>query len=389
MPTTRFGGRLMTGTTTTESTEAAEKLAGKESTDVVERLTKLVSPARFNHWYKNREYQRNIREGQHYFNSPRSVKSPDQHSPSSLLQCSRKTAYKQQIAPEEESDPIGIFWIGSRFESDIVVPFLEDVVGDSEYVTNSLWVDYTVNTDAGKICIKGETDPVVVTADADPIILTEIKTTRSVENLDKPKPHHKAQTHAYLKGLSEKYDRKITDAIILYGSRSTFDIKTFKIEFDPYFWRNTVLSWAGSHTEYRLNNDLPPGTPEYGWECNFCSYRERCGKGNSKFENIGATGLLPGFTGYPREKVVEYLKAHDGSKLTPSLAHHYPDLAVEYDVFDWKCRGCGETVPWDAVDWDSDNSSSPSCSACDKPKPVSLLVGPAPAEQRTGGKHDQ
>ncbi len=374
---------------TTEPSETAENLIKNESTEVVQKLIEVVSPARFSQWYKNREYRRNIQEGQHYFNGPRDVKPPDQHSPSSLLQCSRKTTYKQLVAPEETSDPVGIFWIGSRFESDVIVPFLQDVVGDDEYVTNSLWIDFTVVTDAGKIQIRGETDPVIVTANADPLLLTEIKTTWSVENLDKPKPHHKAQVHAYLKGLSEKYEQRITDAILLYGSRSTFDVKIFNIEFDPYFWRNTVLSWASSHSEYRVNNELPPAKPEYGWECNFCSYRERCGKGNSKFKDIGATGLLPGFTGYPREKVVEYLEAHERSKLTPSLAHQYPDLAVKYDVFDWKCRGCGETIPWDNVDWDPETTTSPSCTVCGEPKPASVLVGPSPAEQPTGGKRDQ
>lgn len=373
--------------TSGELLETEERV--ENTADQVDAVAGRISSTTFDQWYREREYQQNIREGTHYFNGPGKIRTPERHSPSSLLQCHRKTSYKQLNAAEETGDPTGIFWVGSRFEEDVVVPYLQgEVVGDGEYVTNSLWVDYTVDTDSGELRIKGETDPVIVTSEAEPILLTEIKTKRSVENVEKPNPHHKAQAHAYLKGLSEKYDRTVSDAIILYGSRTSFDIEVFRIEFDPYYWRKTVLNWAANHTEYRLNDELPPADPEYNWECKFCSFRERCGEGELKFEDIGSEGLLPGFTGYPKEKIKEYLQAHDWAKLTPSLAHRYPVLAEKYGAFDWKCRGCSRSVPWDNVEWDGDSASPPSCPTCAGGDPVSVLAGPAPAAQRRGEEHD-
>lgn len=344
-------------------------------------LSDRISGETFDRWHKERKYQQNILEGNHYFNGPAQLTPPRRLSPSKLLQCHRKTVYKQRNAPEESGDPTGIFWFGEEFEEQIVVPFLQEVVvGQSEYVANSLWVDYTVETDAGELRIKGATDPVIVTADEEPVLLTEIKTRQSVDNTDAPSRRHKAQTHAYLKGLSEKYDRTISEAVILYGSRTTFDIKPFKIEFDPYFWRETVLDWAQNHAEYRLNEELPPAEPESNWECDYCSYQERCGKGQRQFDDIGAKGLLPGYTGYPREKLVDYLEAHDQAKLTPSLAHSHPDLADEYGALDWKCRGCGDSVAWDAIEWDGDTSKPPQCPECAN-KGSTVLVDPAPDEQ--------
>ncbi|MFC6874124.1 CRISPR-associated protein Cas4 [Halobellus marinus] len=340
-----------------------------------------ISTDSFDKWYKERQYRQNILEGTHYFNGPGKITPPRRLSPSKLLQCHRKTVYKQRNAPEESGDPTGIYWFGTEFEEQIIVPFLQEaVVGQREYVANSLWVDYTVETDAGELRIKGATDPVIVTADAEPVLLTEIKTRRSIENTNAPSRRHKAQTHAYLKGLSEKYDRSISEAVILYGSRTTFDIKPFRIEFDPYFWRETVLNWAQNHAEYRLNDELPPAEPESSWECDYCSYSERCGKGQRQFDDIGPKGLLPGFTGYPREKLVEYLEAHDQAKLTPSLAHSHPDLADEYGALDWKCRGCGNSVAWDAIEWDGDTSKPPQCPECVN-KGSTVLVDPAPEEQ--------
>lgn len=364
------------------SESASENGPAADDERQITALTERISPLRFDNWYREREFRNNIREGQHYFNGPANEKPPERHSPSRLLQCQRKTAYKQLNAPEESEDPTGIFWVGSRFEEDIIVPFLqEEVTQNDEYVTNSLWVDFEVTTEAGQLRIKGETDPVIVTSDAEPLLVTEIKTKRSVENTDSPSLHHKAQAHAYLRGLSEKYDRTVSTAIILYGSRTTFNIKAFQIDFDPYFWRQAVIGWAADHTEYRLNDELPPGTPEYDWECDFCSFKERCGQGTLKFEDIGTKGLLPGFTEYPKPKLVEYLEAHNDAKLTPSLAHEHPELVGKYGVFDWKCRGCSETVAWDAVEWNGDTGNPPTCPICSNQGPVTRLVGPAPADQ--------
>jgi len=347
-----------------------------------EALISAISPESFDRWYREREFRKNIERGTPYFNGPSSPQPATRHSPSRLLKCHRQTNYQQYNAPEETSDPNGIFWIGSRFEEDIIVPFLrEAVAGSNSYVTNSLWIDFNISTDAGEIRVKGATDPVIVTSDCEPILLTEIKTKDSVEHTTEPSRHHRAQAHAYMKGLSEKYDQNVTEAIILYASRKTLDVKSFQIGFDPWFWSESVLHWAETNTTYRLNNEHPPDTPEYDWECDFCSFRERCGQGTLKFDDVGVKGLLPGFTEYPKPKLVEYLEAHDGAKLTPSLAHVHPVLAKKYGAFDWKCRGCSESVTWNAVEWDGDTQNPPTCPTCTNQSPVTSLVGPAPADQ--------
>jgi CRISPR-associated exonuclease Cas4 len=361
---------------------------GDEIEEIPARLCEKMSAGSFESWYRKREYTKNIRQGTHYFNGPGKETSPERHSPSQLLQCQRKIAYRQQNAPEETSDPEGIFWIGSQFETEIAVPFLRDAVtGENEYVTNSIWIDFSVDTEAGELRIKGETDPVIVDVDAIPLVLTEIKTKQSVEELKAPNRHHRAQAHAYMKGLSEKHDRTVTDAIILYAGRTNLDIRSFHVEFDPYFWREVVLSWAAEHTEYRLRNELPPATPEYDWECQFCSYNERCGKGDTAFSDIGPTGLLPGVATYPKQKLVDYLDAHDNIALTPTLAHKFPELVDEYQVLDWHCRVCDATYRWDGIDWNSDAKDYPRCPDCADSEPIGMLGGPPPADQLRGEDH--
>jgi len=381
----------MTNSSQPRAGDLASNEAAKDEnqTRQVRGLVDNISPTAFDEWYREREFRQNILNGTPYFNGPSPVKPPERHAPSRLLQCHRKTVYKQLNAPEETGDPNGIFWVGTRFEEDLMMEFLqESVVGDDEYVTNSLWIDFTVETDAGELRIKGSTDPVIVTPESEPLLVTEIKTKRSIENTDEPNEHHKAQVHAYMRGLSEKMDRNITEAVILYGSRTTLNVEVFHVEFDPSFWEHTVINWAATHTTYRTNEELPPASPEYGWECNFCPYRERCGKGDLDYEGVEAFGLLPGFVDYPQEELQTYLEANETAKLTPELAHHYPALAEKHGAFQWKCRGCGASFAWDAVDWDGEVSKPPSCPNCAAARSSSVLEGPSPADQSASSYPD-
>lgn len=357
------------------------------STDSAETVCEAIQDGAFAKWYRERQVAQNILNGNPYFNGPGEVRNPKRHSPGSLLQCQRKTSYSELNSPEETENPDGIYWFGSRFEEDIVLPFLQDAVtGTEEYITNSMWVDFTAETDAGDLRIKGATDPVIVSRSYEPLLLFEIKTKRSVKNRSKPDRRHRAQVHAYMKGLSENYDRNVSEAIILYGGRTNFDIRTFQVEFDPWFWREVVLSWAKVQTEYRLDDELPPADPEQDWECDYCSYRERCGKGDREFIDTGPTGLLPRYGGYPRVKLIEYLDAHDAA-LTPTLAYKYPELVEEYNVLDWTCDRCDTAYLWDTIEWDGDVTSPPRCPKCADLETTSLLSAPSPSDQPIEGNN--
>lgn len=361
-------------------TQESSKASSSGLSDRINRLVSKVSDDSFQDWYRQREFSNNIREGKSFFNGPPQLTDAGRLTPSTLLQCKRKIYYQQLNAPREEPPPNGLFWVGSRFEDELALPYLEEAVANQdEYVTNSLWVDFDVDTPAGQVQIKGSTDPVIVDEDAVPIVPTEIKTKRSVHDLQTPNRHHLAQLHAYMRGLSQKYKKEISDGVLLYGSRTHLDVQAFHVNFDTAFWEDTVVKWAGNHAVYRLNERLPPADPEYDWECNVCDYRERCGKGSRLFDDIDATGLLPLFV-YPRRSVTQYLETY-GGKLTPSLAHQYPDLTEKCDVHDWWCRGCESHFTWDAIDWQGDVSNPPKCQNCMENGDMRFLSGPDPENQ--------
>jgi CRISPR-associated exonuclease Cas4 len=361
-------------------------MAGRERTN---RFAQQINAEGFAEWYAEREFAQNIREGRPYFNGPSPVPEPERHAPSNLLQCHRKIAYRQANAPEEREPPEGIFWSGQLFEEDVVVPYLQDAVaGEDTYVRNSMWIDDTVTTPDGKdLRFKGSTDPVIVDSESEPLLVTEVKTKSSVEDLNEPNRHHRAQVHAYMHGLSEKYDRSVEDAVIIYGGRTSMDVRVFEEPFSAAFWER-VLQWAATHTDFRQSETLPPADPEYGWECSFCSFKHRCGKSDRPFSDTGVTGFLPLVDDYPRNQITEYLDAHaeSGAKLTPTLAHEHPELAEEFDVYDWHCPLCEYRHAWDAIQWDGDMMNPPVCPECAEDSVLGTLSGPNPEYQ---SRHDR
>lgn len=348
-------------------------------------LTSRINNDSFQRWYKKKTFEDNIRNGKPYFNGPSRIKPTSQYSPSSLLQCPRKITYSYLNAPEESTDPEGIFWIGSKVETEIIIPYLEAIVDDGEYVTNSIWIDFSQSTDQGEIQFRGETDPVIVDQNGTPLLVTEIKTKRNVTHLDSPDRNHLAQTHAYMKGLSEKFDQNVTDAVIIYCGRDKFDFNSFHVSFDPLFWSDTIVSWAEKIIKSRVDNELPPAKPIFNWECDFCPFTTRCGQTDSAFEDLGPKGFVPGHW-YPKNKVIDHVETYEEVSLTPTLAEAYPDLLEDYEVSNWKCSVCGECFDWREVNWNENTGHQPHCPTCVGEKiPESLFI---PVPDQGGGKVD-
>ena len=291
-----------------------------------EQFIKQISNESFREWYNEREFAENIRNGQLYFNSPSPLDDDFRHSPSKLMQCHRKVYYKDQNAPKEGTAPKGLFWVGSRFEEDVIMPYLQSLTTDETYVQNSVWVDTEVDHDeiSTPFQVKGSTDPVIVTADAEPRVVTEVKTTSSVEYLDAPRYHHRAQLMAYLFALRKEQDHPL-DGLVIYADKTTFKVEVYHVEFDPMYWWLEVVPWMIEQTKYREQEELPPADPPKEWACEYCSFKERCGKGDQSTKNMEPTGFVPGVE-YEREAVENHLDAHSDVNLTPLLRSRYPKL---------------------------------------------------------------
>jgi len=370
----------------------------EQPTERLSALRENITAEAFDEWYHEWKFRKNIREGNSYYNKAGYVPDPERHSPSSLMQCQRKTFYDNENAPEEEEAPEGIFWMGEVFEEEILMPFLEAIAEDihhRNYVQNSMWVDFELEHGGTDVHFRGETDPVVCDAQGNPILITEIKSKKTLskfEGVEDPDPdiHHKAQVHCYMYGLTKSFERRIDKAMVIYGSRNNHELQPIPVDFDLEFWEEQVVPWAARHTEFRIEDELPPADPQFSWECKFCDYSQRCGQtedpgfrpnlfpDHADWRDVGVDGFLP-LVEYPQRKVVNYLRAHapKGAKLTPTLAGQHPELTQKFDVFPWQCPSCDNEYVFGTFGWDGDTDSPPWCPDCEEDQ----LRGPLPSEQ--------
>lgn len=361
-------------------------IAHPERQPRIQAVIEAIHQDAFSDWYRTRQIKQHMRKGQPWRHTPASITPPDRHAPHRMAQCHRKTYYATQNAPKEDHQPTGIFWAGTRIEEDIVMPFLEDIAAETTdspaYVQNSMWVDYQLDTQHGDLHVRGSTDPVICTREGDPLLPTEVKAKQSFASLDEEDPtpavHHRAQLHAYLYGLDQTVSYPVQTGLVIYIDREQHDLRAMTVEFDPEFWEETVVEWAQTQSSYRLDQTLPPAEPEHGWECGYCSYQQRCGQGDEPYNDQPVDGFLP-LVQYPRQQVETALEAEGGTeRLTPTLAHQYPELADQYVVADWQCPACSTTFAWDAVEWDGDPTDPPVCPDCAANDWLATLRGPAP-----------
>lgn len=328
-------------------------------------LTGCITSDRFASWYKRETVARNIRNGTPWFNGASTIPPPEKHTPSALLQCHRKIVYRQENAPAETPTPRGMYWVGRQLETDLIRPFLENAIDADHFISPGCWFDTAIEVADKELKLSGETDPAVVTAEGDPLLVTEVKTRESIDGELSPSLHHRAQLQAYLAGLAETHDQQPPEGLLLYIDRTTLELHVVEESFDSGFWDH-VKEWIWEQTRFRTNHSLPPADPVAGWECDYCPYARRCGQTDDPVTDLGVEGFIPGDDRYPRDRVVEYARTRpdDEASLTPTLAHQYPDLADRFGVVDWECNSCERTWEWQVIDPTDDIHPQPVCPGC-------------------------
>lgn len=349
----------------------------------------------FRAWRREQEFRKNLRNDNAEYNNGGFEVTPERHSPHTVAQCARKQWYRENNAIQETAPPDGIFTIGSLLEEEFVEPWLDALAAQhGGYVTNGIWMEETVETDVAdvqELTLAGKTDPAIVDTDGVPHAITECKSKQSlsaVNDRSDISEHHKAQLHCYLYAAQQQYDVDPVGYIIYIG-RKKMQVEVFRVEFNEDFFRENVVEWAESLTFCRMEGILPGADPCQYWECNLCEFRGRCGnydpdddERDLPWKDIGADGMLPLYD-YPLEAVIEYLRANEDVKLTPTVAHNHPELTDMYDVHDWVCPRCSASYAWDTFQdrWDGNPEFPPWCPDCADDGMHAELSGPTPEDQ--------
>lgn len=320
--------------------------------------------ARLPEWHAQKRTQQNIEAGNAHYNTPAAPPEATVFRPNRLLQCHRKQYYRDHNAPKESAAPAGLFFAGSKLEEELLLPYLREQVtewAESLYVTNSLWIEETLTVAGTSVTIRGSTDPVVVKRDGTPTYVTEVKSKAELSDSPTASPHHRAQLHAYMAGLSAKHDCEIRAGAVIYVSRKTLEMAVVPVSFDEDFWEDIGV-WMATLAAARRQERLPPADPEHDWECSYCSYSNRCGQASeTAVADSPPRGFVAGVE-YPRQAVEAHLEAYPDVALPVTLAVEYPDLAEEFEVAYPYCPTCETEVrDLDGIDLQSGTALCPHC----------------------------
>ncbi len=408
------------------STPTPNNVESPSQSELTMTFRSRLTETRFEDWHRIQERERNEAEGYGDTRNDLShMPEPDEHSPSSLLSCHRMVYYKAHNTPREDRLPYGIFKFGHDFEAYVEQFLADEVAGDHQTVNNVERIEFDVNG----VTFTGSTDPVIFDErTGEPAALFEVKTTGNLyftRRDGEAKERHRAQAHAYAKGLQHKYDMDEPPQIFyIYGGREDLDVAMFDESFDAEFWEDTVIDWAEENTEHRKLDVLPPTVDDSkSYMCGYCDYAERCGNYEptskspnsddyveemdeywwddtiaTSFQNtvsdMPPVGFLP-LKKYPEDAVVAHLATYPDVKLTPTLAVQYPYLvadgneplkrlervygvAPKREVGNWVCPKCMQSFSFEQFDdWDGDFDNLPTCPDCPDDPP---LRGPKPGE---------
>lgn len=315
-------------------------------------------------WKNNKQTRQNIEAGNAHYNTPAAPPEASVFRPNRLLQCHRKQYYRDHNAPKESAAPAGLYFAGSKLEEELLLPYLRDQVSnwsESLYVANSLWIEETLTVAGTSVTIRGSTDPVVVKRNGTPTYVTEVKSKAELPESPTASPHHRAQLHAYMAGLSAKHDCEIRSGAVIYVSRKTLEMAVVPVSFDEDFWEDIGI-WMATLAEARAQERLPPAEPEHDWECSYCSFANRCGQASeTAVADRPPTGFVAGVA-YPRRAVEAHLDAYPDVALPATLAVQYPDLAEAFEVAYPYCPTCDREIRnLDGIDLQSGTPLCPHC----------------------------
>lgn len=178
-------------------------------------------------------------------------------------QCLRKIYMKYTVPEKIPEDKSGWphFLLGNTLE-DIYFDALKNYYGQRR-VKN----DVKIEIDCDGFTIKGETDPVLFTANAEPDTVFEVKTTTNIKNnKNTPSKHHVYQLQVYLHALK-------ASGKIVYIQKNSLDTVVHNVAYDPEVFNDGVRRISELHRCLKDGSE-PLAEPFQDWQCKFCNLKE-------------------------------------------------------------------------------------------------------------------
>jgi CRISPR/Cas system-associated exonuclease Cas4 (RecB family) len=191
--------------------------------------------------------------------------------PSEIGGCLRKLWYSYNYPQKVSVELQKIFEVGNIVHGFVVEVLKSEKNKDVELLKE----EFPFQIQLADFIVSGRVDDLVQLKENGKNVLVEVKSTKSLEFIQKAQKSHEMQLLFYMHVL------KIHNGIVLYVDKNNLQSKTFEIPFDQKKAEQIVMRFNELHeglTKRILPRPEAKESIESNWACAYCEYTEKCEK---------------------------------------------------------------------------------------------------------------
>jgi len=198
-------------------------------------------------------------------------KQVGRYYPSEIGKCLRKTWYSYKYPKEVEPELLKIFEVGNIMHGFVVEVLRSEKNKDVQLLS----YEFPFKIDLEDFVISGRVDDLLLVKTSGKNVLVEVKSTKSLEFINKPSKEHEMQLQFYMHATG------VHDGVVLYVDKNNLQSKLFEVKFNEEEGEEIVKRFRGLHACLK-SNELPlPEAKQFSdmnWMCRYCEYKDRCDK---------------------------------------------------------------------------------------------------------------
>ncbi|MCX6798609.1 MAG: PD-(D/E)XK nuclease family protein [Candidatus Diapherotrites archaeon] len=199
------------------------------------------------------------------------LKTAGRYYPSEIGNCLRKVWYSYKHPLEVDPEKLKIFEVGNILHGFVV----EVLKSEKNKEVELLKSEFPLRIEAQGFVVSGRVDDLVLVKESGKSMVVEVKSTKSVDYVQKADPKHLMQLQLYMHATG------IHNGVVLYIDKTDLRSKVFPEEYSPEKAKEIMQRFAELHK--LLSAGLLPlpeakKSADMQWMCRYCEYAEKCDK---------------------------------------------------------------------------------------------------------------
>jgi len=196
-------------------------------------------------------------------------KQVGRYYPSEIGKCLRKTWYSYKYPKEVEPDLLKVFEVGNIMHGFVVEVLRSEKNKDVQLLS----YEFPFKIELDDLVISGRVDDLLMIKTSGKSVLVEVKSTKSLDYINKPSRDHEMQLQFYMHATG------VHDGVVLYVDKNNLQSKLFEVKFSEEEGEAIIKRFRELHNCLK-NVELPLSEAkqfsDMNWMCRFCEYKDRC-----------------------------------------------------------------------------------------------------------------